>query len=146
MSSDHANRPAPPRALYLAAPLTEQKALAALAVTLRAKGIPIVSTWHDLPIPKHPTSDEKAKASSVNHRDLRSANAAVFVVHRGEPLETWVELGAAFQRVPCLVLHHEGQRLPISVHVVESDLVPWWDGQGEPTWIAERIGVWHGTL
>lgn len=138
-----AARPAPPRRVYLAAPYTERKAIAALAVTLRTAGIPIVSTWHDTPPPStHPTSDELTKASATNHRDLRSANAAVFVVHRGKPLETWVEFGAAFQRIYCLVLHCDGQRLPISTHTVERDIAPWYG----PTWIADRIRNWYGSL
>ena len=145
-----ANQPAPPRRVYLAGPYTERTAIAVLAAALRGKGLRIASTWHDLPVPEHPTSDVLAKASSANHRVLRSAQAAVFVVHRGEPMETWVEFGAAFQRIPCLVLHHEGQRLPISVRTedfpVESDLVPWWDRQGDATRIANRIEAWHGSL
>lgn len=142
-----ASRPAPPRRVYLAGPYTERSTIAALAAILRAKGLPIVSTWHDLPVPEHPTSEVLAKASSANHRDLRSAQAAVFVVHRGEPMETWVEFGAAFQRIPCLVLHHAGQRLPISVRTedfpVEHDIVPWWY---DDAWLAERIEAWHGAL
>lgn len=141
-----ANRPAPPRRVYLAAPYTERETLAALAVALRAASVPIVSTWHDTPQPAHPTSGDLVRASMTNHRDLRSADAAVFVVHRGQPCETWVEFGAAFHRVHCLVLHHEGSRLPISTHTVERDTVPWWTGRKEQTWIVERIRSWYGTL
>ena len=145
---DHANQPAPPRALYLAGPLTEQQSIAALAVALRAAGIPIASTWHDAKIPEHPTRDERIAASRVNHRDLDRADAAVFVAHRGQPLETWVEFGAAFKRIPCFVLHHEGQKLPVSADRADIVAAPleWHDTTTELAWLADRIEAWYGAL
>lgn len=151
---DHANRPAPPRALYLAAPYSEKDRVAALAVALRAANIPIVSTWHDIPEPVDIDEAELRRIADRNHRELRRADAAVFLIQRGFPRETYVELGAGLEQgKECLVFYdpaeHWTQR---AISVYRERVTPvaapleWWGGATELAWLADRIEAWHGAL
>ena len=154
---DHANRPAPPRALYLAAPYSEKDRVSALATFLRtAASIPIASTWHALPTPE-PTDIDEAELRCIaerNHRELRRADAAVFLIQRGIPRETYVELGAALEQGKgCLVFYdaaeHWTQRA-ISVYrnrvTMEAAPLEWHDTTTELAWLTDRIEAWYGAL
>ena len=151
---DHANRPAPPRALYLAAPYSEKSRVAALAVALRAASIPVVSTWHDIPEPADIDEAELRRIADRNHRELRRADAAVFLIQRGFPRETYVELGAALEQCKeCLVFYdaaeHWTQRA-ISVYrdrvTMEAAPLEWHDTTTELAWLTDRIEAWYGAL
>jgi hypothetical protein len=104
----------------------------------------VVSTWHAADPPELPSPEYLAAAARQNHADLATAKAAVFVTHRGNPLETWVELGAAITRgIPVLVFYPVGtlDALPISVRNVNHEPVTWC-AQGETEWIAKWIAAW----
>lgn len=151
---DHANQPAPPRALYLAAPYSEKDRVSALAVALRATDIPVISTWHAI---SEPTDIDEAILRNIaerNHRELRRADAAVFLIQRGFPRETYVELGAALEQgKECLVFYdaneHWTQRA-ISVYrervTMEAAPLEWHDATTELAWLADRIEAWYGAL
>lgn len=151
---DHANRPAPPRALYLAAPYGEKARVRDLAVTLRIAGIPVASTWHDIEDPRDIDEAVLCGIAERNHRELRYAAAAVFLIQRGTPRETYVELGAALERSKeCLVFVASGvpwQHLPISVYrarvTMEAVAPETVIHIGERPWLTNRIEAWYGTL
>lgn len=150
----HAHHIQLPRAIYLAAPYGEKARVRDLATVLRAMGIPVSSTWHDIEDPPNIDDAELCRRAEHNHSELRRACYAVFLIHRGTPRETYAELGAALdQGKKCLVFYnpaeHWSQRA-ISVYRerVTREAVPIESTlhTGERAWLAERIGAWHWSL
>lgn len=110
---------------------------------------PVVSTWHATTPPELPSPEYLAAAARQNHADLATARAAVVVVHLGNPLETWVEMGAAITRgIPVLTIYLDGMldALPISVRNVDQFPITWCAGVLETERIAGRITAWFRGL
>lgn len=136
--------------IYLAAPYSEKARVRDLATALRATNIPVASTWHDIEDPPNVDDAELCRRAEVNHSELRRAAAAVFLLHRGTPRETLVEMGAALEQgKKCIAFVDPAQhwtQIPISVRrkrVTRED-VPLESTihTGERAWLAERITVW----
>jgi nucleoside 2-deoxyribosyltransferase len=145
LGADIWSKPAVKGGIYLAGPMGNRRQIDAIAKLLP---VPVVSTWHTKPPPDLPSPEYLAAAARQNHADLATATAVVAVVHRGQPLETWVEFGAALARgIPVLVFYPVGtlDALPISVRTVDREPVTWC-AQGETDWIAKWIGAWYGAL
>lgn len=151
---DHANRPAPPRSLYLAGPYSEKDRVSALATFLRAASIPVVSTWHDIPEPADIDEAELRRIAERNHRELRRTDAAVFLIQRGFPRETYAELGAGLEQgKECLVFfdaaeHWTQRAISVTRERVTMEAAPleWHDATTELAWLADRIEAWYGAL
>lgn len=137
--------------IYLAGPMGNRVQIDNVAQRLTKAGLRIVSTWHAMEPPAEVTAAYLADAAKRNHADLATATHAAFVVHRGRPMETWVELGAAIAReLRVLVLHVPDAiplSLPASVQAVQHEPVAWRAYRDETKWIADRIQAWlRGTL
>lgn len=153
-ASRHWPTPTIPIGIYLAAPYSEKARVRDLATVLRAMDIPIASTWHDIEDPPHVDDAELCRRAEVNHGELRHAKAAVFLLHRGTPRETYVEMGAALEQgKECLAFVDPAEhwtQIPISVRrerVTRED-VPLESTihTGERTWLAMRIAAWFRGL
>jgi nucleoside 2-deoxyribosyltransferase len=154
LGADLWSRPAGKVGIYLAAPYSEKARVRDLATVLRAMDIPIASTWHNIEDPPHVDDAELCRRAEQNHGELRRAAAAVFLLHRGTPRETLVEMGAALEQgKECLAFVDPAQhwtQIPISVRrerVTRED-VPLESTihTGELAWLAMRITVWFSGL